>query len=455
MGVQVDQGVGVQVDPVAFRWRTIYVAASAAPGGDGSLLRPTQTIAAAIAIGLAVSAAGFTVRVDPGTYLENIVMPDRDGMAIEGTDAGNTILSEAAPGHTIDWTPALATGPSVHRFRLANITVTNSSAGFDALHVDGNAVPSPATFMDGAFDISQAILRKTAAGNAIFLRCMGVCDPINTSVIGPVTIVNVTLWLALNCALDGVQDYTYERALPQPGTGRTAYSYAGTFVGNAFGALGARLILRGHPLVIVDDESQIIGIPGVGGCIDASALTFAAVPVTQPILELAGKYGSPLGVGAVGQVNVVLPAGAGVAFVDVSRGQFYNGMSVTRPVVGASAPVVLGRGASFYSPVPGSITCGTGVSMDLRSCGLPQTALAVTGTGTIDRSQHILLGVPTPALANVVAIAPPFPVSTYQVSATPTGVATAVSVSAKATGSFTLNVVALGGSADVAISRSL
>lgn len=463
---------------------------------DGSVSKPYSTIAAAIAAGhLALPIGiGFCVWVTPGNYAEYIVLPDHDNMSIVGQDAASTILSEPPGptpllpfGHTITWIPAAPpVGSSVHRFLLAGITVKNSTAGRDAINIDGSAVTAPATFMDTNAELRDLTIKKTAAGNCFFARCAGRFYPRNCTMLATVApskvfdVSNVTTLVAQTCALNGPStlEYTAAPLVPRPGTGRNIYSYTlGTtdFFDAPGIPLGYRTTLKGAPIFFVDDSSSIFGevVAGVGA-IDGTALLGFPVPLYQPVVILNGTFGRASNPGT-GNITLFVPPDTGaVPFVlDLSRGIFNGTLLLSRPAAGLLPPVCFGRGASFTRAGPGfSVTVtamlvGTVLNLDIRDCAIIQGALSTVGglgTSSIDRSKHFIsLAAPLGPGPIVVPIVPPFPAPVpgpvpggYTVSVTPNAgivIAATVPSAAKLPGAFTVLPAAIGAGYDFLLSR--
>jgi hypothetical protein len=94
-------GVNVNIDGVTNPpGKTIYVAMNGSDTNDGLTLDyPKQTIEAAVGI----ASAGDTVKVSPGTYIENnpIILPK--DVSIEGAELRNCIVTPQNPGSDLFW----------------------------------------------------------------------------------------------------------------------------------------------------------------------------------------------------------------------------------------------------------------------------------------------------------------------------------------------------------------
>lgn len=448
----------------------------------GSVSKPYSTIQAAITAGAAV-VGGFCVWVTPGNYAENIVLPDHDNMSIVGQDAASTILSEAAPGHTISWVPAAITGPGVHRFMIEGMTIKNASAGFDTFHVDGSACPIPVTFMDTDAELRSLRIEKTGAGAAVFLRCAGrfyprICTLLAvTAPSKALDVSNVTTLAAQTCVLNGPSTLEFDPAAgPRPATGRNAYAYLDEttdFYDVPAVPVGFRTTLKGSPIFVVDETSVVIGeaAPVVGPlAVDGGPglLVGSAAPLHQPVVILNGTFGRAASPGS-GNVTLALPPDPGltVSFVDLSRGTFNGNVVLSRTVAPAALPpVCFGRGATFTKTAAASVSVTTVLAivlnLDIRDCAIVQAALSTSATAgaSIDRSKHFIFTAGPLGLGpNPIAIVPPFPATAagltgYQVSTTCNTVAiVASSVTAKTSAGFTVNTAAPGAGYDFLVSR--
>jgi hypothetical protein len=446
--------------------------------GQRGTTYPFRTITAA----LAVAIAGDTIILRPGTYTENVVMPDIDNLSISGTgDPGATVIVQPlAGGHTIAWLPGAATGPGVHRFILRNLTVRNTSAGFNAIHIDGLAVFAPATFMDVAMRLVDVVVTKTLAGNGIFLRCMGnfFMDECVVNAL-PVTGATNTL-IGHNCTfivprtstLIGNASLEYQFTagpLTTPGSGRSIYAFVdGTFLGDPLGTAAGTLTLLGHPIFFLDRNSSILGVgvvAGDTGGVNATALTsFGLGPVYAPVIALSGTIGSLV---FASGVRIIFPAAniAAIPVFDGEYGIFFGNVQVSKTAAGASLAVA--REANFRSAVVAAgVHAGPNLDLDIRGSSFVQAALVVTAPGTIDRSIHTFIGKATPGAGlTAIEFTPtgvpgpgnvPFPSASYQVSATPNGAVTkACAVTAKLGTGFSLAKSAAGGTWDILVSRSI
>lgn len=432
----------------------IWVATSGtdATAKRGRIDLPFRTINAA----LAAAVAGDTLLVAPGTYAENVVMPDKDGLAIVGTSTTTTIIT-AALGHTLAWTPAAGPGAAVRSFRLAHMTINNTDPLSDAIHVDGSAVTQPNTFLLNWFNESL-LITKTLGGWAMHLTCIGriintLCSIDATGGATGVRIRNVSRFgsdsssfSALNGAVPlSALDVAWERAAaaPVPGTGREGYYLANSSF------VSTNVVIAGQPIFSLDRTSTI------AGTVTATALTYFAATLQGAVLNLQGQLGIlldpnpfPATVGFIavgGTLTVTLPDTAPAAglrqLVNLAGGKFYGTLTFSK-TAGARAPVDA-RGATIYPTAAASISSGNLIDLDLRGASFTQAALASVGSpgtvGTVDRDTHTITGVASQVASTAVPAFVPFPTGvTYVVTPEILSavVAAATTIVSKAAGSF-------------------
>jgi hypothetical protein len=464
--------------------RLFYVDAGTAipiPLQNGSVSRPFSSIPAAIAAA-ALGGGNFTIYVTPGTYAGTIMLPDLDAMAIVGTNAANTIITETPGDHTIKWTPAPT--PTLHRFRLSGLTIQNSSPGFDAIHLDGTACAAPLTFLDRSARIVECRVQKlgAAAGAALWIRCAGrfyldsTFHAVNPGQLA-LDVSNATTIEASGSTLNGPNSLEWNAAFPRPGTDRNAYSFLnGTtdFYDVPVVPVGFRTTLKGAPIFVVGDTSFILGeaAPIVGPlAIDGTALVGFPAPLYQPVIILNGTFGRASSPGS-GNISLVLPPDVGptASVVDLSKGTFNGSVALSRVALPAGIPpVCFGRGSTFTSSAAGSVSVTTAgaivLNLDIRDCAIIQAALATAGAGaTIDRSKHFISLVgPLPLGPTLVPIVPPLPPPApgpipggYVVSVTPNTLAVisaSVPSALKTPVSFTVVAAAAGAGYDFLLSR--
>lgn len=426
-----------------------------APSGNnatamrGRIDKPFLTINAA----LAAAVAGDTLLLAPGTYNENVVMPDKDGIAIVGTSTTTTIIT-AALGHTLAWTPAAGPGALVRSFRLSNLTIDNTDPASDAIRVDGSAVISPNTFLLNWFN-ENVIVTKTAGGWAMNVTCVG--RVINTLTVFDATtgatgvrVRNVGRFGASECSFSALNvatplsalDVAWERAAaaPVPGTGREGYYLANSSF------VATNVVIAGQPIFSLDRTSTI------AGTVTATALTYFLATAQGPVLNLQGQLGVLLDPTPIpnlgflaygGTLTVTLPdtsPTAGVRqLVNLAGGKFYGTLTFSKSA-GARATIDA-RGATIYPTAAASISSGNLIDLDLRGASFTQAALASTGAspGTVDRDTHTITGIASQTVSTAVPAFVPFPAGvSYVVSpeVNSAAVAAATTIVSKAAGTF-------------------
>ena len=426
----------------------------------GRIDLPFLTIQAALTAAL----AGDAILVAPGTYAENLVIPDKDGLAIVGQNTTSTIIT-AALGPTLSWVPAAGPGALVQSFRTENLTFNNSdpAAGVDTLHVDGSAVVSPNTFLLEWF-IVDCMVTKTGGGTGLAanLICVGrVIASLSNFTGTAVRCKNVGRLGATECSFASI-DLNWDRnaAAPFPGTGREGYYLANsTFV-------GGNVVISGQPIFVLDKTSVLAGIPIPASTITATALTSfngGGAANQAPVISLLGTLGAGLGVVPVGggALTITLPADAGPdsgglaptvpSGVDLGQGTFWGAVAISKGA-GANRNTVNARGAFFFN----TISSGNLIDLDLRGATFTQAALAVAGTGTIDRDTHTITGRAAAAVSTAVPAFVPFPAGvTYLVTTERLNAAAGVTVSivSKAANLFNFIASAAGATLGFTLTR--
>lgn len=464
----------------------IYVNALAPAGGDGSAARPFTLLSQA----LAVVTANTVILIAPGTYTENVVMPNVENVCIVGAGIGLTILQQSGDSDAFSWvrTGALA---ALAKFTMVDLTLrcTAATAARACLRLDANletpiGPPGAAGFGTELFRFARVALDRSgvAAGVAAFLRRVGNLAVSGCTWAGAAGVQGLTT--VTNCSnLDAVQstftrlDLEYLRANPQPSGDRGTYRLGvGTRVTYASAAAPTQqgvLTLRGHPVVVADPTVVCTGnateaaLLGVGlTSVAAGALGSACAPV----LTLPCTFGAGVALSGSGRVSLPLPAFTGgqpAPVVDMSRAVF--------SVVGATAGHVTATAASGSSAVQnvnwqqarfsmvdasgaavagavqlGSTTAGINGSIAFDARGAAWNAQtifsAATNVGSLDRSTWLLGTFTLVLVATVTPINPPFPASvgaSYQVGAE-VDVLQICSITAKAATGFSRLSLGLG-----------
>ena len=417
----------------------------------GSILTPFTSIQSA----LNVAIAGTTISVAPGTYQENIIIPDLDGLAIIGSSEMNTNIINNGNNHTITWVPGATAGALVNTFALKFFTVTNTLASYKALHVDAAAVLYPNNFCGDEFDITEVDFDGVqGAGNAnMYFRNTGIVYWNHGDCVGGDLFIDTcssfrtrnveigTLAAPMNVKT------TYEGATDIHNLmGRTDYSFGASTV--IFGNLN----IFGHPVVQLDTSSVVIGN------IVATSLTsfYASGRDYCPLFSIYGQVG--LAGGGQGNITITFPdpqtSGSAFNAVDLSNAHIQGIVTLLKtnflPATARGYAVVLGQ-AQYDKGTASSISVNGFVSLDLKGATYAQAALS--GTGFVDRNVITFVNATVATTpGTTLTISPPLPTgATYSAVATPTSAITTF-ITTKTTSSLKL-VGSAGGFADVTITR--
>ena len=425
-----------------------------------------------IQAGLNAALAGDAILVAPGTYPENLVIPDIDGLAIVGENTTTTIIT-AALGRTISWVPAAGPGALVRSFNLAKLTVSNTDPLSNTIHVDGTAVSDPNTFC-GSFFCDEIAVTHSGAGIPMNMICVGrVITSLSTftgNTGGGVRIRNCSRFQATESSIASsvllpstVLDLGWDRGAGViPGLGREGYYLSNsTFI-------GSNTVLSGQPIFSLGVGCTMLGTL-------TTALTFfAGVGVNQgPVIYLNGSNGAfvdPAGSGyvtppfaGVGNVTITLPLTTGGLprmILDMSGGRFYG--PVTLVAAGPNRQSVNAKGAIFYAASAGNISAGAFIDLDLRGATFAQAALAVVGSGAIDRDKVTIQAASVAPAGTAIVFAIPFPstvTTQYTPQFTPTAIpatALAVAITARTATGFTATAVgvAVAATGDFVVTRA-
>lgn len=423
----------------------------------GTVEAPYKTIQAA----LNAASANTTINIAPGVYSENIVMPDLQGICINGGSEMNTTIQNAEPGHTIYWYPAASTGAAVTKFCIQNIELVNDDTTntYHTLHIDATRVVYPNTFLGEEFDINTVDFEgsQTQANTTVYLNNVGAANMYHSQVLGgALTVINPGQFRATGIAVGNTSDphdfnVTYDGNLPRNGLGRNDITLA------AGSAIFGNVTLNGHPIYQEDVDSVVLG--AVTG---ANLSTFyASGRDYAPILLMYGQHGVLGQGGNYGNVTLTFPdpqtSGNAFNFVDFSGAHILGNVSLTKanllPLSARGYAVVQGQ-AQFDTVSTGGISANGYVVLDLRSAGFNANSLATTGAATIDRSSISLANQAVTTAGTVINITPPLPTgATYTTSVTPLSVATTAFVSNKNAGNVRVTVAA-NCSVDLTIHRT-
>lgn len=475
IGTPVAQFLG---GPGAAPLRGLLFVDSAAPaGGNGSILLPFNTVQAALNAALPQT----TILVAAGTYLENLVMPNTEGIHLEGVGRGQTILRNVGDAHTFDWTRS-GVVPAVRRFTMSNLTVVNDAATASnaCLNLDANGedpVPAPAVNNFGrdglVFENVECIRQVTPTGIAVFLRRATLVLLSNClwrgeiGIAGTTVTQNVSRVNAFSSVFTNL-DQQWIRSNPQPFGGRNAFSmFAGSAVSpfeDNTPALQGGVILRGHPIFVADSTCLLSGSTGVPALQGIGLSTIGNIgfgPASAPIIGVAATIGTGTATPGSGVVTLPLPAyGAGIPApsVDLSRAQFLvvpaaaGSFTVTgaTPSVGPHFVSVTDTRMVYLTalgaPVANAVAVGSAVAginnpviLDAREALYSaQTIFNVAAGSALDRTTWVQTVAAFPVGAAPVAITPPYPSANYTVTAE-TSNPVSVAVTAKTVANVTLN----------------
>ena len=421
----------------------------------GTVIAPFKTIQAA----LNAATANTTLNIAPGTYLENIVMPDLDGICINGGSEMNTIIQNATAGHTIYWYPAAVAGALVNKFCIQNIEVVNTdtTGTYCTLYIDATRVVYPNTFIGEEFDINTVDFEgaQTQAVSTVYLNNVGAANMYHSQILGgALTVINPGQFRSTALIIGNTSDphdfnVTYDSNLPRNGLGRNDITIA------AGTAVFGNVTLNGHPIYQEDVDSIV-----VGNLVGANLSTFyASGRDYSPTILAYGQHGT-VG-GNNGNILLTFPdpqaSGTSFNFVDFSNGHIQGIVRLTKanliPVSTRGYAIVQGQ-AQFDTIAIGGITANGYVALDLRSASFNASSLAVVGAATMDRSVITLITQAVTTAGTVVNITPPLPTgATYAAAVTPISVATTAYVSNKNTGNIRVTVAA-NCSVDLTLTRT-
>ena len=408
----------------------------------GTIIAPFTTIQAA----LNAATANTTINLAPGVYSENIVMPDLDGICIQGGSEMNTTIQNATAGHTIYWYPAASTGANVNKFCLSNLELVNddTTGTYHTLHIDATRVVYPNTFIGEEMDIQTVDFEgsQTQAVTTVYLNNVGAQFVWHSQILGgALTVINPGQFRSTGMTIGNTSDphdfnVTYDGSLPRNGLGRNDITLA------SGSAVFGNVTLNGHPIYQEDVDSVIVG--AVNGANLSSF--YASGRDYCPTLLMYGQHGIVGGTG--GNISITFPdpnsSGSAFNFVDFSNGHILGKVNIVKanllPLSARGYAVVQGQ-AQFDSTSASSITANGYVAMDLRGSNFTASALTAIGNATIDRDTVVLANSVCTTAGTVLNITPPLPAgATYAVGATPVGVATTVYSSNKNPGNVRITV---------------
>lgn len=489
----------------------LYVDAASPSGGNGTLSLPFNTIQAALNAAL----AGTLIYVAPGTYTENLVIPDKDNLAIMGASRGNTIIQNSGDNHTITWVrgPSSAATP-ITTFAMSEPTIKNNAvtASKRAIYFDASTEnvfpPNLARFCTNfcAFEYIDIERSGPVAGECtyfnrlsyVFLRaCRWYGTPAtlaaNDSVAGTTTVINCSKFELHDSSILTSADFTYSRLLPAPTGGRDQYAIAEASaivpIQTNFPRNQGWCIIRAHPILIVDATSGLTGSQNAAGttqpALQGVGLTSVGAgaygPGAGPIVICQGYIGNG-SVPTSGRVDLPMPSATAVitaqgggTYLDFTRASFTAlaaagtaVITITSATLASALPFTLSMRQCVFNVLDsatlgglvngiriGSATAGltNTINADIRQSSYSlQTQFQINGTSTLDRTSWSIGGNLT-VLAGSVTVSPPYPTgATYNVSVEPAALAS-FAITAKTVSSFTQQGSA-GVSATFTLARS-
>ncbi len=421
---------------------------------NGTINYPYKTVQSA----LDDATADTTINVAPGVYSENIVMPDLNGICINGGSEMNTSIANAVSGHTFYWNPNVSVGNSISRFCLQNIELVNTDATgtYHTLHIDAANVVYPNTFIGEEMDVNTVDFEgsQSQANATVYLNNIGAQNIYHSQVLGgAVTVINPGQFRSTGMVIGNSGDphdfnVTYDGNLPRNGLGRNDITLA------AGSAVFGNVTLNGHPIYQEDVDSVIVG--NLNG---ANLSTFyASGRDYSPTILAYGQHGVVGGTG--GSINLTFPdpqtSGSSFNFVDFSNGHILGKVNLTKanllPLSARGYVVVQGQ-AQFDTTAANGISANGYVALDIRGANFNQSVLQATGAASIDRSTVTILAKSATTAGNVIAITPPLPTgATYATSVTPNSQST-VWVTTKTVANLTVTASA-NTTVDITVTRN-
>lgn len=430
----------------------LYVNTKNTTNGIGTILSPFNLVQTAIN-----AATDFTtIKITTGgDHFENLVMRDLNGVAFVGDSEMNTSIVNVGNSHTFSWVAGAVSGALCNKFSLNDIEFVNTdtTGTYHALHIDGNAVVYPNTFLGTEFDINLVDIEGSgvAGQTTAYFRNTGIVHWTHGQVVGgDLEIKNVSIFRTRQLEIGTLVVPTnlvveYNGNNPRNGLGRNDNTLAEQSI------VWGNLVLLGHPIFQCDKTSIITGTTtGTLTSFYASGRDYC------PTLVLYGQFGI---VGYGGNITLQFPdpqiSGSAFNFVDMSYAHVLGTVSFTKtnflPATTRGYAIITAP-AQFDTSTVAGISANGFVALDLRGATFKQSVLSTSGAASIDRDV-IAFNVATPTVSTSVSIVPPLPLgATYTVSACPT-TAIAYGVSSKTISGFTLLLATGGGTTDVTLHR--
>ena len=235
------------------------------------------------------AAANTTIYIYPGIYTECLVMRDIDSVAIFGSAEQNTTIQNNGACHTFSWVAGATTGASVYQFRMSDVTLVNTDTTntYHSLHIDGNAVTYPNTFISDEADFNFVDLDGDGTQGHVtaYIRNAGNLYYTHGSLTGDVYLTNdseVIFRQVMVGTLLAPQNVTLEYlgGNAATGLGRNDYTFAQQT------AVFGNLVFNGHPIVQFDPTVLVVG--NTTGTLTSY---YASGKDYCPVLELYSIFG--------------------------------------------------------------------------------------------------------------------------------------------------------------------
>lgn len=400
--------------PVVGLANTAYVSTA---GNDGTAVLGNEALpfsSIQAALNALVPGVGGAVVIGPGTYTEDLVVPDLPRVAIVGSGVNVTFV-ESLAGTVLTY---VAGAPGDESFLIQDISLSAAGA-LPAIVFDGNGQT------DFCFDCEFYAVR-VSAGAATPPGTFKQMNNLNfrqASIVGsalPIVLDEVTLCFFLFAAVLTGVDIGWDEAAPLPATPRLPITFIASRLGDILGFFGGTvgLNLRNQAAVTVDADTVVTNISDTG-------LSYDGAGLVGPQLRCYGQIGIST-LPATGVVTLALPAipaapSAAFMVFDFSGATFFNDNAVTFTVGGAIAFTILARRTLWYQVTPGIVSIGALLNLEaLGSTFSAQAAFAVVGSGTMDRSRWLVLGTVNPGGGVPIPFLP-YPNAIYQANVSPFG----------------------------------
>jgi len=348
---------------------------------DGSICAPFGTATAALTQAAALPAGPVTVNLAAGTYVEAIVLPPRDGLAIRGSGESQTrIVAPAGAAPAVSWAPTAVQGAGIHTFAMSDVTVEAPGVGQRCIDFVSSTV-APNTMLDQGATFERVNCVAPATAQACRFTRIGQIIAIDSNLSRD----DVSLaWL--NCSAVTIRrsnigamtvTWDFADAGGVPGLGRQL------FLLDDSTDVQQGVILTGQPEFLAEPTCRLFaqgaspyGVRGVGLSTDAGTGTAPIIALHCQCADVLLPYPDLTG----------FPGAAGCA---TDRGNFLGSVDISTPVGSAVDLNVEGRFAKYR----GAVVAGRHTNIDIKGSDYDQANLSAPGVdGSIDREHHILLG---------------------------------------------------------------